>query len=67
MDSASGAAVLKLLHELHDGGTTVVVITHDHGVAAELPRQVHILDGRIESDETTTYPAPQRDGRTELM
>ncbi|SDU59645.1 ABC transporter ATP-binding protein [Jiangella alkaliphila] len=67
LDSASGAAVLKLLHELHDGGTTVVVITHDHGVAAELPRQVHILDGRIESDETTTYPAWQRDGRTELV
>ncbi|WP_026876583.1 ABC transporter ATP-binding protein [Jiangella gansuensis] len=51
LDSASGAAVLKLLHELHDAGTTVIVITHDHGVAAELPRQVHILDGRIESDE----------------
>lgn len=51
LDSASGAAVLKLLHELHDSGTTIVVITHDHGVAAELPRQVHILDGRIESDE----------------
>nr|WP_211302973.1 ABC transporter ATP-binding protein [Allonocardiopsis opalescens] len=51
LDSASGAAVLKLLHELHDGGTTVVVITHDHDVAAELPRQVHIRDGRIASDE----------------
>lgn len=53
LDSASGAAVLKLLHELRDGGTTIVVITHDHTIAAELPRQVHILDGRIESDERT--------------
>jgi putative ABC transport system ATP-binding protein len=51
LDSASGAAVLKLLRELHDAGTTIVVITHDHDVAAELPRQVHIRDGRIESDE----------------
>ncbi len=51
LDSASGAAVLKLLHELRDTGTTIVVITHDHAVAAELPRQVHILDGKIESDE----------------
>ncbi|MPZ95774.1 MAG: ATP-binding cassette domain-containing protein [Propionibacteriales bacterium] len=51
LDSTSGAAVLKLLHELRDGGTTIVVITHDHNVAAELPRQVHILDGKIESDE----------------
>lgn len=51
LDSASGAAVIKLLHQLHDAGTTVIVITHDHDVARELPRQVHILDGRIESDE----------------
>jgi putative ABC transport system ATP-binding protein len=53
LDSVSGAAVLKLLHELRDLGTTIVVITHDHNVAAELPRQVHILDGKIESDERT--------------
>lgn len=58
LDSASGAAVLKLLHELHDSGTTIVVITHDHGVAAELPRQVHILDGRIESDEHAERAVP---------
>lgn len=51
LDSVSGAAVLKLLHELRDSGTTIVVITHDHNVAAELPRQVHILDGQIQSDE----------------
>lgn len=51
LDSVSGAAVIKLLHELHDAGTTIVVITHDHNIAADLPRQVHILDGRIESDE----------------
>lgn len=51
LDSVSGAAVLRLLRELRDAGTTIVVITHDHHVAAELPRQVHILDGRIESDE----------------
>ncbi|NDL58299.1 ABC transporter ATP-binding protein [Phytoactinopolyspora mesophila] len=58
LDSASGAAVIKLLHELHDAGTTIVVITHDHGIARELPRQVHILDGRIESDERA-YGGPR--------
>jgi putative ABC transport system ATP-binding protein len=51
LDSTSGAAVIDLLHELHAGGTTIVVITHDHNVASQLPRQVHILDGRIEADE----------------
>lgn len=53
LDSESGAGVLDLLHELHEAGTTIVVITHDHDVAGLLPRQVHIRDGRIESDERT--------------
>ncbi|AYY14148.1 ABC transporter ATP-binding protein [Actinobacteria bacterium YIM 96077] len=56
LDSTSGAAVIKLLHELHDAGTTIVVITHDHDVAKELPRQIHILDGKIESDERARQP-----------
>jgi putative ABC transport system ATP-binding protein len=51
LDSESGAGVLDLLHELHEAGTTIVVITHDHDVAGLLPRQVHIRDGRVESDE----------------
>ncbi|NEE03547.1 ABC transporter ATP-binding protein [Phytoactinopolyspora halotolerans] len=61
LDSASGAAVIKLLHELHAAGTTIVVITHDHDVARELPRQLHILDGRISADERaerSAAPAP---------
>jgi putative ABC transport system ATP-binding protein len=52
LDSESGAGVLALLYELHETGTTIVVITHDHDVAGLLPRQVHIRDGRIESDDT---------------
>lgn len=51
LDTASGAAVLDLLHDLNQRGTTVVVITHDLEVARELSRQVHLRDGRIESDE----------------
>jgi putative ABC transport system ATP-binding protein len=50
LDSASGAAVIELLQELHAAGTTIVVITHDHDVAVELPRQVHLFDGHIASD-----------------
>ncbi|MQA97999.1 MAG: ATP-binding cassette domain-containing protein, partial [Streptosporangiales bacterium] len=46
LDSASGAAVVRLLAELNAGGTTIVVITHDADVAAILPRQVRVLDGR---------------------
>jgi putative ABC transport system ATP-binding protein len=51
LDSASGAAVLDLLDELHESGTTIAVITHDHVIAGRLPRQVRILDGRVEADE----------------
>jgi putative ABC transport system ATP-binding protein len=51
LDSESGAGVLELLRELHESGTTIVVITHDHDVASMLPRQVHIRDGQIVSDD----------------
>jgi putative ABC transport system ATP-binding protein len=47
LDSASGAVVMELLRELHAGGTTVVVITHDREIAGSLPRQVAMRDGRV--------------------
>jgi putative ABC transport system ATP-binding protein len=50
LDSASGAEILRLLHELHEAGTTIAVITHDHDVARQLPRQVSLRDGRIIED-----------------
>jgi putative ABC transport system ATP-binding protein len=50
LDSRSGAGVLAVLRELHGGGTTIVVITHDRDVAAALPRRVHLRDGRVEED-----------------
>jgi putative ABC transport system ATP-binding protein len=51
LDSEAGAAVLDLLRELHEDGTTIVVITHDHDVARLLARQVHLRDGEIASDD----------------
>jgi putative ABC transport system ATP-binding protein len=50
LDSATGAAVLALLRELHGEGTTILVITHDRELAAQLPRRVEVLDGRIVAD-----------------
>jgi putative ABC transport system ATP-binding protein len=50
LDSASSAAIIELLHELHRDGTTIVVITHDREIAERLPRLVAIRDGRIERD-----------------
>ncbi|MGW3497766.1 ABC transporter ATP-binding protein [Streptomyces sp. NPDC001020] len=50
LDSASGAGVMELLRELHAGGTTVVIITHDQEIAASLPRQVRMRDGQVIAD-----------------
>ncbi|MFI5893070.1 ABC transporter ATP-binding protein [Actinoplanes sp. NPDC051513] len=50
LDSATGASIVSLLHELNAGGATIIVITHDHDLALEMPRQVQVLDGRIVRD-----------------
>jgi putative ABC transport system ATP-binding protein len=50
LDSGTGGAILALLEELNAEGATIVVITHDRDLAARLPRQVEMLDGRIVSD-----------------
>jgi putative ABC transport system ATP-binding protein len=55
LDSASGASILDLLLDLNRAdGATIAVITHDHDVAAALPRQVWIRDGRVEGDSART-------------
>lgn len=50
LDSASSREIMDILKELHRGGRTVVLITHDNGIAMQAKRVVRILDGKIESD-----------------
>ena len=50
LDTATGREVLALLEEINAEGTTVIVITHDHDVAAIARRQITMRDGRVESD-----------------
>ena len=62
LDSVTGAAILDLLEDLNAEGATIVVITHDKELAARLPRQVQMLDGRIVLD-TIRSPATNGIGR----
>ncbi len=50
LDSHSGVEVMKILHELHEEGRTVILITHDNDIANEATRVIRIQDGQIISD-----------------
>jgi putative ABC transport system ATP-binding protein len=50
LDSATGASIMALLRELNGAGATIVMITHDAGLAAQLPRRIRMLDGSVVSD-----------------
>ena len=50
IDSKTGAAIVELLEQLNEEGTTIVVITHDHDIADHFRRQISLLDGEIEHD-----------------
>jgi len=53
LDSHSGEGVMRILLDLHETGTTIVVITHERAVAVRLPRQVAMLDGRVVDDRSS--------------
>ena len=51
LDSATGNEIMGLFEELHTSGQTIVLVTHEHDIAAHARRQIHLLDGKIERDE----------------
>jgi putative ABC transport system ATP-binding protein len=51
LDSVTGNEIFALLERLHDGGTTIVLVTHNAELARRAPRAVALRDGRVERDE----------------
>jgi len=56
LDSHNGEAVMNLLSELHQGGATIVMVTHDTRFARQATRTVHLFDGRIVDEQVETDP-----------
>jgi len=54
LDSEGGVEVLELFRRLHDGGQTIVMVTHSQDVAAGADRQVVLRDGQIETDSASS-------------
>jgi len=53
LDSASGAEMLRLLRELNERGHTIILVTHDPGVAAHARRVIELRDGKVVADSGT--------------
>lgn len=53
LDSKNGDAVMQLLQQLHQQGTTIVMVTHDHRYSRCASRQIQLLDGRVITSSQT--------------
>ncbi|HEU5259973.1 MAG TPA: ABC transporter ATP-binding protein [Gemmatimonadales bacterium] len=51
LDSATGEEIMRVFDDLHRQGQTIVLVTHEHDIAAHARRQIHLRDGLIERDE----------------
>ena len=64
-DTKTGAQVLALMRQLNAQGTTVILITHDNGIAAQADRTIRVMDGRVVHDsrwDGAPIPAEARGG-----
>jgi putative ABC transport system ATP-binding protein len=57
LDSATSSEIMQVFDQLHKAGQTIVLITHEHDIAAHAHRAIHLMDGQIELDEITRKTA----------
>ena len=55
LDSKTAEEILALFERLHDEGQTIILVTHEHDIAAHARRQVHLKDGVVERDHPTEH------------
>ena len=60
LDSTNGEAVMKLLTDLHQAGSTICMVTHDQRYAGQADKEIHLFDGRVVNDQ----PAPGSPARS---
>jgi putative ABC transport system ATP-binding protein len=51
LDSTTGEEIMNLFDRLHQSGNTIILVTHEHDIAAHAHRIIHIRDGRVDRDE----------------
>ena len=50
LDSKTGTEIMVLFDQLHKAGQTIILVTHEADIATHAQREIHLLDGSIESD-----------------
>jgi putative ABC transport system ATP-binding protein len=53
LDSATGEEIMALFARLHQSGNTIILVTHEHDIAAHAHREIRLRDGKVEKDERT--------------
>ncbi|MDR1045562.1 MAG: MacB family efflux pump subunit [Candidatus Adiutrix sp.] len=58
LDSKSGEVVMGILEDLHQEGHTIILVTHDHGIASHADRSIELKDGAVIDDRRKGTAAP---------
>jgi putative ABC transport system ATP-binding protein len=58
LDSKTGDEIMALFARLHEGGNTIILVTHENDIAQRAHRVIHVRDGKVESDKPIIHPTP---------